>query len=98
MSVLVALKTDTKEKKLLNKVAIFAFFAPKKVFSQLHKITVKLSQSILTMSLLISGPGNVSDALLSLGVWKLSDFIKNIVICVPKMNKGLMGLERHEGD
>ncbi len=30
-------------------------------------------------------------------VRKLSDFIKNILICVPKMN-GLKGLERHEGD
>ncbi len=29
---------------------------------------------------------------------KLSDFIKNILICVPKMNKGLMGLEWHEGE
>ncbi len=29
---------------------------------------------------------------------KLSDFIKNILICVPKMNKGLTGLERHEGE
>ncbi len=30
-------------------------------------------------------------------VRKLSDFIKNNLICVPKMNKGLTGLERHEG-
>ncbi len=29
---------------------------------------------------------------------KLSDFIKNILICVPKMNEGLKGLERHEGE
>ncbi len=29
---------------------------------------------------------------------KLSDFIKNIFICVPKMNEGLTGLERHEGE
>ncbi len=28
----------------------------------------------------------------------LSDFIKNILNCVPKMNKGLMGLEQHEGE
>ncbi len=27
---------------------------------------------------------------------KFSDFIKNILICVPKMNEGLTGLERHE--
>ncbi len=25
-------------------------------------------------------------------------FLKNILICVPKMNEGLMGLERHEGE
>ncbi len=31
-------------------------------------------------------------------VRKLSDFIKNILICVPKMNEGLTGLERHEGE
>ncbi len=29
-------------------------------------------------------------------VRELSDLIKNILICVPKMNKGL--LERHEGE
>ncbi len=29
-------------------------------------------------------------------VWELSDLIKNILICVLKMNEGLMGLERHE--
>ncbi len=29
-------------------------------------------------------------------VRELSDFIKNILICVPKMNEGLTGLERHE--
>ncbi len=28
----------------------------------------------------------------------LSVFIKNILICVPKMNEGLTGLERHEGE
>ncbi len=27
-----------------------------------------------------------------------ADFIKNILICVPKMNKGHTGLERHEGE
>ncbi len=29
---------------------------------------------------------------------ELSDFIKNIFICVPKMNEGFTGLERHEGE
>ncbi len=30
-------------------------------------------------------------------VRELSDSIKNILICVPKMNEDLMGLEQHEG-
>ncbi len=29
---------------------------------------------------------------------KLLEFIKNISICVPKMNEGLTGLERLEGE
>ncbi len=32
------------------------------------------------------------------GVWKLSDFIKYIFICVPKMNKGIEGLGKYEGE
>ncbi len=32
------------------------------------------------------------------GVRELSDSIKNILISVPKMNEGLTGLERHEGE
>ncbi len=31
-------------------------------------------------------------------VRELSECIKNIFICVPKMNKGFMGLERYEGE
>ncbi len=41
----------------------------------------------------ISGSGNISVVLLSM---QLSDFTKNILICVLKMNEGLTGLERHE--
>ncbi len=29
---------------------------------------------------------------------KALDFIKNILICVMKINEGFMGLERHEGE
>ncbi len=29
---------------------------------------------------------------------ELSEFIKNILISVPKMNEGLTGLERYEGE
>ncbi len=32
------------------------------------------------------------------GVRKLSDLIKNILICLMKMNDGLTGLEQHEGE
>ncbi len=31
-------------------------------------------------------------------VSELSDSIKNILICVPKINGGLTGLKRHEGE
>ncbi len=31
-------------------------------------------------------------------VRELLDFIKNILICVPKMKEGLRGLERYEGE
>ncbi len=31
-------------------------------------------------------------------VRELSEFIKNILICVPKMNEGFAGMERHEGE
>jgi len=32
------------------------------------------------------------------GLTEPSDFIKNILICVLKMNEGLTGVERHEGE
>jgi len=35
---------------------------------------------------------------LNRGFTEPSDLIKNILICVPKMNKGLRGVERHEGE
>ncbi len=46
---------------------------------------------------------NISVTLLSMQTYyiaarKLLDFIDNILICVPKMNEGLAGLERHEGE
>ncbi len=31
-------------------------------------------------------------------VRELSDYIKNILICLPKMNEGIAVLEQHEGD
>ncbi len=39
----------------------------------------------------------VLGSLLSMGrVRELSECIKNILICVPKMNEGVTGLEQHE--
>jgi len=32
------------------------------------------------------------------GLTEPSDFNKNISICVPKINEGLTGVERHEGE
>jgi len=52
--------------------------------------------TILTMSLLLFWTLNVVITLLSIGDKK--KIIKNILICVPKMNEGLMDVERHEGE
>ncbi len=53
--------------------------------------------TVLTMSLLCSWALNVVDPLLSMQGQKALGFHKkNILICIPKMNKGLKGLERHE--
>ncbi len=40
----------------------------------------------------------MSVVLVSMQFRELSDFNKNILICVPKMNEGFTGLERHEGE
>ena len=45
-----------------------------------------------------SGPASFSPLEVYGGVIQLSDLIKNILICVPKMNEGLTGLEQHEGE
>ncbi len=55
-----------------------------------------MSQTILTMSLLRFWALNILVKLLSMQGQKALGFHKNILIFVPKMNKGLMGLERHE--
>ncbi len=44
----------------------------------------------------VSGPGDISVALLSMQDQRA--LIKNILIWVPKMNKGLTGLEQYEGE
>ncbi len=50
------------------------------------------------MSLLPFWALNMSVALLSMRGQKVLGFHKKILICDPKMNEGLTGLERHEGE
>ena len=45
-----------------------------------------------------SGPASFGHIAAYGGVRHGSDFIKNILICVPKMNEGLTRLEQHEGE
>ncbi len=86
-------ETDTEEKKLFNKVIIFVFFA--------HK---KYSRSFINLRLNHCGHmdyfNNVLTTFLGLEhvscIAKLLDFIKNILICVAKINEGLTGLEWRE--
>ncbi len=86
-------KTDTDEKKLLNKVITFVFFVHKKY----SRSFIKWMLTILKLSYL-SGPWMCQLRCGLCRVKKLSDFIKNILICALKMNEGLTGLERHEGE
>ncbi len=46
----------------------------------------------------VSEPWSCQDPCCLSRVWELSEFIINILICVQKMNEGLTGLERHEGE
>ncbi len=41
---------------------------------------------------------NIAVVLLSMEGQRALDLIKNNLICIPKMNEGLTGLERHEGE
>ncbi len=91
-----ASKSDTEEKKLLNKV-IFLCTKCILIASKIYGWTPDVTWTILTMSLLPFW------ALWQLRcclcrVRELLDFIKNILICVLKMNEGLTGLEQHEGE
>ncbi len=89
--------------KILTKKVIFAFilvfFSHKNYSCSLAKLGHWWYMDCFT---------NVLTTFLGLGTFQLhfhlcrvrelSDFIKNILICVPKMNRGLMSLERHEGE
>ncbi len=66
--------------------------------SSFIKRTTDVTWTILTVSLLPFWALNVLVALLSIQSQKALGFHQNILICVLKMNKGLMGLEQHEGE
>ncbi len=74
------------EKKFLNKV-IFVFFALKEYSRSFY------FNEVLAIFL---GLEHVICAAVYGRVRKVSNLIKNILICVLKMNEGLMGLERHD--
>ncbi len=93
-----ASKTDPEENKNLNKVVIFVFFMQKMYSHKFIKLRLNhwchmdYFSDVLTTILGL-------ERAICITVWrgrKLSDFI--ILICVVKMNEGLMGLERHEGE
>ena len=80
---------------------MFAFFAHKKYSRRL--INLRLSHwshldYINDVFNNFSGPASFSPLEAYGGVRQLSDLIKNILICVLKMNEGLTGLEQHEGE
>ncbi len=37
-------------------------------------------------------------AVYAVSEWKLSDLIKNVLVCVPNLNEDLTGWKRHKGD
>ncbi len=76
---------------MLNKDIISVFFAYKKYdwnWNRIEYFTDLLGMFLdLDRGNYIAVYGRVRE---------LSECIKNILICVPKMNEGLTGLERHE--
>ncbi len=93
-------KTDMEENKLLNKVIIFVFFAHKKYSHSFIKLRLNHWCHMDNLNNVLPtflGLERVSCMAVFAGS-ESSDFLKNILIYVPKMNKGLTGLERHEGD
>ncbi len=76
----------------------FCFLCAQKVLSYLRKITVELLDYFTDVIATFLGLGTFQLCCGLCRDGKLSDCIKNILICVPKMNGGLTGFERREGD
>ncbi len=94
------LKTDIQEEKLFYKVVIFVFCAHKKYSHSFMKLRLNhwchmdYFNDVLTTFL---GHKMFQLHCFLWRVRKLSDLMKNILICVPKMNEGLTNLEWHGG-
>jgi len=84
----------------IKSLFLFSFFAHKKY--SLRFIILGLNDcshvTTLMISLLLFWTLNVVISLLSMGDEKPLRFHQNILICVPKMNKGPTGVERHDGE
>ncbi len=90
--------------KLLKKVIIFVFFAHKKYSGNFIKLRLNhwcgyfIAHGLFYRPYYLSGPWMWWLRCCLCRVRKLLDFIKNILICVPKTKEDLTGLERHEGE
>ncbi len=86
---------------LLDKVVIFVFFAHKKYSRSFVKLRLNHWCHMDNFNDVLATVLDL-DRVRILAVYgrvrELTKFIKNILICVPKMNEGLAGLERHEGE
>ncbi len=99
-----ASKSDTEEKKLLNIVVFFLFFYLFKKYSRSviilqlnHWCHMDYLNEVRTTFLGLEHGSSLAVYAGSESSWLL-DFIKNILICVSKMNECLIDLERHEGE
>ncbi len=81
----------------MNKAIIFVFFAYKKYFRSFIKLRLNLWYHMnYFINVFTTFLGLERGSCIAVKVRKLLTFIKNILICVPKMNEGLTGLERHQ--
>ncbi len=98
------METDTEEKKLLNRVIILFSLCTKTIIINYYCSFIKLRLNHWCHNNYFN---NVFTTFLGLERFRSiavyagsenSDFIKNILICVPKMNEYLTGLEKQEGE
>ncbi len=86
---------------LSNKVVVFVFFVYKKYYRSFIILWLNpwCHMDYFTDVLATFLDINRVNYIAVYGrVRELSEFIKNILICFLKMNKGVTGLERHEGE